>query len=225
MSIKALLLGSIGAVAESSDIQRRAYNQALAEAGSSWGWDPATYRALLTEPGGMARLARLSDADGGSLTPAQIRSIHARKTEIACTEVAAGIALRPGIAPLIQEALHAGIALGFVTSTYRANIDAIATGAGEALPLEQFAIVVTTDDVANGKPAPDVYEFALQQLDCAAVDAVAIEDSASSVAAAKAAGIYTVCTPGEFTAEQDASAADRILDSLEGFTLADLRPG
>jgi len=223
MTLKAILLGSIGTVAETSDIQRRAYNQALAEAGIEWQWDPENYRELLNEPGGKRRLARLSSAAGDVLSDGQIDAIHDRKTDIACAEVAGGVDLRPGVATLVQEAFDAGMSVAFVTSTYRPNIDAIATGAGGALPLERFAAVLTTEDCERGKPAPDVYIAALDRLGVDAAEAIAIEDSAASVSAAKAAGIYTVATPGLFTAGQDFSAADRVLESLEGESIAELR--
>lgn len=224
MTPKAIFLGSIGAVAETSDIQRRAYNQALAEAGIDWQWDAETYRELLNEPGGMRRLARLSAEDGDVLSGEQVAAIHARKTEIACAEIGRGINLRPGVATLVRQALDAHIAVAFVTSTYRPNIDAIAKGAGDTLPLEKFAAVLTTEDCARGKPAPDVYLAALDRLDIGAGDAVAIEDSAASVSAARAANLYTIATPGEFTAGQDFGAADRVLESLEHVTVETLRP-
>ena len=223
MTLKAILLGSIGTVAETSDIQRRAYNEALAEAGIDWQWDPEAYRKLLTEPGGRRRLMRLSSAAGDLLSDEQIGAIHERKTEMACAEVARGIELRPGIATLLQEAFDTGVLVAFVTSTYRPNIDAIATGAGGALPLERFAAVLTTEDCERGKPAPDVYLAALDRLGLDAAEAVAIEDSAASVSAAKAAGIYTIATPGLFTVGQDFGAADRVLESLEGVSIAELR--
>ena len=219
MTLKAILLGSIGTVAETSDIQRRAYNQALAEAGVDWHWDPETYRKLLTEPGGKRRLARLSAAEGCALSDSQVDAIHARKTAIACAEVANGIDLRPGVGDLIEQAVEQDIPLAFVTSTYRPNIDAIATGAGGALPLERFAIVLTAEDCRRSKPAPDVYLAALERLGIDASETIAIEDSAASVSAAKAAGIYTIATPGRYTANQAFSAADRVLESLDGVSI------
>lgn len=222
--LKAILFGSIGVIAETSDIQRRAYNAALAEAGVAWHWDPDTYRQLLTESGGKRRLRRLSAANDDALTEEQVQAIHARKTEIACAEVASGVSLRPGVAAVIEEALDRRLSLAFVTSTYRPNIDAIAEGAAGALPLDRFAAVLTTDDCERGKPAPDVYREALSRLGIQADNAIAIEDSATSVRAAKAAGLYTIATPGEYTAGQDFSAADRVLQSLVGVSIGDLTP-
>ncbi|MEM1173515.1 MAG: HAD-IA family hydrolase [Pseudomonadota bacterium] len=214
--MKALLIGSIGVVAETSDIQRRAYNQALAEAGVEWQWDHVTYRKLLHAAGGRERLQWLSASEGGRLSQVQIESIHARKTELACAEMRQGVTLRPGIAELIGESLARHVPVAFVTSTYRPNIDAIIDGARGALPIEQFAAIITRDDVLNAKPAPDVYLTALARLGITASDAVAIEDSETSVDAARAAGIYTIATPGVFTQDQYFGAANVVLESVEG---------
>ena len=80
-----------------------------------------------------------------------------------CGSCRASDAAPAGRRYLIQRALDAGITLGLVTSTYRPNVDAIAEAAGEYLPLDRFATVVTIEDLARGKPAPDAYELALAQ--------------------------------------------------------------
>lgn len=74
-----LLLGSIGTVVESSDIQRRAYNQAMHEASLRWHWDETVYRELLTQSGGLDRLSMLARATGQHLDAAALVRIHARK--------------------------------------------------------------------------------------------------------------------------------------------------
>nr|WP_298373844.1 HAD-IA family hydrolase [uncultured Halomonas sp.] len=220
MTPTALFIGSIGVLAETSDIQRRAYNQALEEAGLDWHWDADTYRDLLTDSGGRKRLARLSEKTNANLSENDIEKIHARKTELACREITeGGITLRPGVADLIKRALSQGLKLALVTTTYRANIDAIATAAGEDLPLSKFSAVLTRDDCDETKPAPDIYLSALDRLGVESASVMTIEDSAPSVHAAKQAGIYTIATPGEFTNQQDFSEADQRLTSLDGIEL------
>ncbi|MDJ0941780.1 MAG: HAD-IA family hydrolase [Woeseiaceae bacterium] len=220
MNLEALFIGSIGVLAETSDIQRRAYNQALTEAGVDWHWDAETYRDLLARSGGRARLTELSEASDARLSDADIERIHARKTEIACDEIVdRGVSLRPGVARLVSEALHRGIKLALVTTTQRTNIDAIAAAAGSDLPLPDFSAVLTVNDVNRPKPAPDVYRLALQTLGVSKDAAIAIEDSAASVASSRATGIYTIATPGDFTSGQDFGNADRVLESLEEFSL------
>lgn len=220
MAVKAVLLGSIGVLAETSDIQRRAYNRALSEAGVKWQWDVSTYQRLLTEPGGRSRLSRLSSERDFDLSAADIERIHARKTELACDEVrATPVGLRPGIAALIETAIARHLALALVTTTYRANIDSIADAAGDALPLHEFGAVLTVADAPRPKPAPDIYQVALERLQVDPGEAIAFEDSAASVRSARAAGIFTVAVPGEYTAAQDFAEANVVVDSLEGYEL------
>ena len=226
MILEGLFLGSIGVLAETSDIQRRAYNLALAEAGVDWHWDVAQYERLLTESGGRARLSRLSEELGAGLSAADIDSIHVRKTELACEEVRkTPVGLRPGVADLIRQALQRSLEISLVTTTYRANIDAIAEAAGSELPLDRFGEVLTVADADKPKPAPDIYMVALDRLELDAGSVLTIEDSEASVRSAKDAGIYTVAVPGEFARHlQDFSAADLVVDSLEGFTLPEELP-
>ncbi len=220
MTPTALFIGSIGVMAETSDIQRRAYNQALKEAGLDWEWDKETYRELLTDSGGVKRLSRLNQEREANLSDEEIKKIHARKTELACQEIVNNkTSLRPGVAETIAKALEQGIKVALVTSTYQENIDAIAKAAGDDLPLDKFAAVMTRDDAENNKPAPDVYLAALKRLSVDSSEVIAIEDSQPSLHAAKQAGIYTVVTPGQFTNQQDFSEADQKLSSLEGFEL------
>lgn len=220
MKPAALFIGSIGVLAETSDIQRRAYNQALKEAGLDWHWDKETYRDLLTDSGGVKRLTRLNKEKEANLSDDDIERIHARKTELACQEIVnEGITLRPGVAELIDQALKQGVKVALVTSTYQDNIDAIAKAAGNDLPLDKFSAVLTRDDADNNKPAPDVYLTALKRLSVDASEVIAIEDSSPSLEAAKQAGIYTAVTPGKFTDQQDFSKADKKLTSLESFEL------
>lgn len=55
-----------------------------------------------------------------------------------------------------------------------------------------FDLVVTADDVVNGKPSPDAYLMAIEQLGVEAGRCVAYEDSASGIASATNAGIPLV---------------------------------
>ena len=215
MMKKAVLFGSIGAIIETSDIQRRAYNAALREAGLSWVWDRATYAQLLEQSGGKDRLALLAAATGVQLTVAQIDAIHARKTEIACQEIVKTKPLpRPGVLELAKLAQFRGLRLGFVTTTYQPNIDAIFVALGDTLRPSDFDHIVDREKIAHGKPAPDAYNYTLEALGVAASDAIAIEDTALSVMAAKRAGITTVATPGDISTDQDFWQADLVLPAL-----------
>lgn len=214
MSKSVLFFGSIGTIVESSNIQRQAYNAALQEANLSWHWDEDVYRDLLLQSGGRDRLSMLGDATGQPLSAALIEQIHRRKTELACSEIATNPPmLRPGVKLLMDYASTRGWKKGFVTSTEQANIDAI-LNVDTAVAADQFDVVIGRVDVKQGKPDPEAFETALRRIGAHASEAIAIEDTASSVMAAVRAGITTVAVPGAFASGQDFWQADLVIPAL-----------
>lgn len=215
MKKTALLFGSIGTLMETSDVQRRAYNQALKEAGLDWVWTREIYADLLNQSGGQDRLKMLGAATGKPFTQQQIETIHSRKTEIACQELASKqLPLRPGVAELIKWAKSHGLKLAFVTTTNQPNIDAIFNAAGSALLKSDFDYIGSNTQVTQGKPWPEAYLTALKQLGKTPDEALAIEDTAVSVMSAKRAGLQVVATPGDISGGQDLWQADLVCKSL-----------
>ena len=90
---------------------------------------------------------------------------------------------------------------------------------------ELFAVVVSADEVARGKPAPDVYLRALELLDVVPSEAAAVEDSANGIRSAHAARIAVVAIPNrEFPPGAEAlSLASRVIANLEGLDAALIR--
>jgi len=116
---------------------------------------------------------------------------------------------RPGAVELVER-LRGRTQLGLASNSPRHLVDsALAT----ARITDAFDAIVTSDDVAESKPAPDIYLLVCERLGVDPADALALEDSASGIAAAKAAGLTCIAVP-QF-AETDVSAADRVIDSLE----------
>jgi len=109
--------------------------------------------------------------------------------------------------------------LGIASSSNRPLIDAVlsATGLGEV-----FAATVSSEEVARGKPEPDVYLEAARRLDLETERIAAIEDSANGIRSAHAARMSVVAIPNRrYVPPADALAlADLVLDSL-----AELTPG
>ena len=209
------MFGSIGVLMETSDVQRRAYNQALKEAGLNWDWTPEIYSELLTQSGGQDRLRMLAMATGTALSQQQIESIHSRKTALACEELMSKVTpLRPGVEELLNWAKTQNMKLGFVTSTNQANIDAIFDCSGDALRKTDFHYIGSNTQVARVKPYPDPYLNALKRLGVLPEEALAIEDTATSLMSAKRADLQCVATPGELTSSQDFWQADLICNSL-----------
>jgi len=120
--------------------------------------------------------------------------------------------LRPGIADYIAVARRLELKRAIVSSSSRRWVDMHLERLEQAVGWD--AICTADGDPARAKPAPTLYLEALELLEAAADEAVAFEDSPNGVAAAKAAGIYTVAVPNEVTRELGLEGADLVLDSL-----------
>jgi HAD superfamily hydrolase (TIGR01509 family) len=119
------------------------------------------------------------------------------------------VAGRPGALELVAR-LRGRLPLALASNSPRRLVDAaLAT----ARLTDVFDVIVTSDDVAHSKPAPDIYVLVCQRLGVEPEHVLALEDSAAGVAAAKAAGLACIAVP-QF-AETDVAAADRVIDSLE----------
>jgi HAD superfamily hydrolase (TIGR01509 family) len=107
--------------------------------------------------------------------------------------------------------------LGLASSSNRPVIDAVLERAGIT---ECFAVTVSSEEVATGKPAPDVYLAATRRLGVDPVDAAAVEDSTNGLRAAAAAGMVVIATPNrEYPPEPDALAlAALVVESLDELT-------
>ena len=129
--------------------------------------------------------------------------------ELMHAELQREVAGRPGAVELMER-LRGRVPLGLASNSPRRLVDtALATAGLTGI----FDAIVTSEDVEHAKPAPDIYLLACERLGVAPGEALALEDSASGVAAAKGAGLTCIAVP-QF-AETDVSAADRVIDSLE----------
>jgi HAD superfamily hydrolase (TIGR01509 family) len=220
MSLEALIFDLDGTLVDTEELHRRAFNQAFQEFDLGWNWGLDLYADLLAVSGGADRIGHYIDRL--ALSPAEkvelrrlVPALHRAKTRILGELIAAGTARpRAGVARLLREARAAGLRVGVVASSAAANAWPLLTAAlGPDLATGVTALV-SAEQVARRKPAPDLYELALASLRVPAGACVALEDSANGVAAAKAAGLYTVATPSRWTIRQDFARADLLIPSL-----------
>ncbi len=101
--------------------------------------------------------------------------------------------LLPGAVEAVR-ALAARWPLGLASSSNREIIDLAIEAAGLA---DAFAATVSSEEVARGKPAPDVYLEAARLLDADPRRCVAVEDSSNGMRAAAAAGMTLIAVPNE----------------------------
>ncbi|WP_375493606.1 HAD family hydrolase [uncultured Jatrophihabitans sp.] len=196
----ALLIGSISALVDTSEIQRGSFNEAFAQHGLDWNWERDDYRNLLTSNGGKQRIADFAKEQNEDV---DADAVHATKSSIFQKHLAnAGIKTRPGIIDAIRAAKGRGWEVGLVTTTADDNITALLDGLDE-LSRDDFDVVTDVTSVQESKPAGAVYEYAVEQLGEQAGECVAIEDNVGGVRAATAAGIPVVAFPNENTAGHD----------------------
>jgi HAD superfamily hydrolase (TIGR01509 family) len=124
--------------------------------------------------------------------------------------------LLPGAVESVR-ALAAEWPLGLASSSNRHVIDLVLELAGIA---DDFHATVSSEEVAAGKPAPDVYLEAATRLGVDAAGCAAIEDSTNGIRSAHAAGMAVIAVPNrDFPPEADAlTLADKVLDSLTDLT-------
>ena len=120
--------------------------------------------------------------------------------------------LVPGAAEAVRR-LAATFPLGLASSSNREIIDLVLDLAGLA---ECFRATVSSEEVAHGKPAPDVYLEAAARLGVDPGACVAVEDSHNGIRSAKAAGMAVVAAPNlRYPPGEDALAeADAVIESV-----------
>jgi HAD superfamily hydrolase (TIGR01509 family) len=120
----------------------------------------------------------------------------------------------PGAVEAVRRLEASGLRLALASSSNRELIDAVL----RRLDLTDcFTVTVSSEEVARGKPAPDVYLDAARRLGVDPARCAAVEDSASGIRAAHAAGMRVVVYPNRhYPPAADALAlADAVLDGLD----------
>lgn len=199
MAVQALLFDFNGVLSEDGPLQCAVFQELFEAAGRP-----------LTEDEYFAELVGLSDLD------AVERWLGRRDRDLAerhSREFVARAGNGSTVPRRVRRAVRAAarrVPLAIVTGAPRAEVDAVLAGCG----LDVFRVLVTAADVDRGKPEPEGYLRALGLLDVGPADAVAIEDSAPGIAAAKAAGVRCVAVAGT-QLHSRLAAADMIAPRLD----------
>ena len=204
------------------DGHRPAFNQAFAENKLDTVWEVDRYGVLLEVGGGKERMtAHWNEVGWPENFPTneqeraeKVKELHLRKTDIFMDMINDGqIPLRPGVLRVIDDAIAAGLQLAVCsTSNVKAVTNLVNTlmGPERAAKFQIFA----GDMVAKKKPAPDVYNMAVEKMGLDKSRCVIVEDSGIGLGAAKAAGITCIVTKSSYTANEDFTGADMIVDEL-----------
>ena len=220
MSIKAIIFDVDGTLADTEDAHRIAFNKAFAENHLDWNWDVALYDKLLAVTGGKERIRYFVESFLTGYTKPEnfdefVKHLHKVKTAHYTAMLADGqIPLRPGVKQFIHEAHAAGMTLAIATTTSPENVAGLLeVGLGKNWA-DYFAANGCGDIVPLKKPAPDIYNWVLDQLKLAPQECIALEDSYNGLRASLAAGIKTYITINRYTRNQDFTGAAAVFDDL-----------
>lgn len=143
--------------------------------------------------------------------PEQPDDLAREKAEYQITHLNGNVAAMPGLLELLDWIDQSGLKKAVASSGLRRYIDAVLATIGVH---ERFGVIISADDVINGKPAPDVFLAAAKALDVAPENCLVLEDAPFGVQAAKAAGMTCFAVPNAHSHALDLSLADRVVPSL-----------
>jgi beta-phosphoglucomutase-like phosphatase (HAD superfamily) len=124
-----------------------------------------------------------------------------------------GITIKHGLLGLLDWLEEVGIAKAVATSTRRSRAIPKLANAGLAA---RFAALVGGDEIARGKPAPDIFLLAAERLGVPSSSCLVLEDSAPGVRAALAAGMAAIMVPDQHAPPDDILATSTlVLPTLE----------
>jgi HAD superfamily hydrolase (TIGR01509 family) len=220
MPLKAIIFDVDGTLADTEDAHRIAFNKTFAENILPWNWDVALYGKLLKVTGGKERIkyfveSFLTDFSKPADYEGFVKNLHVQKTAHYTAALRDGhIPLRPGIRQLILDAHKAGLKLAIATTTSPENVATLLeVGLGKDWN-KYFDVLGCGDIVPLKKPAPDIYNWVLNELKLAPQDCIALEDSSNGLRSALDAGIRTYVTTNPYTSKQDFTGAAAVFDDL-----------
>ena len=143
------------------------------------------------------------------LTPSQFVDV---KEELMVELIVSKAIARPGVDSLLERARSLDVPMAVASSATLPTINLVV----DTLNIRHyFKTLCSGDQVRHGKPAPDVYLLAAEQIGVAPKDCLVIEDTITGLTAGKAAGMFCVSIPCEATAHQDHSIADLSLSRID----------
>ena len=209
--IEAVVFDLDGVIVDSEHVWDEVRQELAAERGGRW-HDRASRDMMGMSSREWSRY--MHDVIGLEEPPEEINAEVVRRLKAVYRE---NLPLIPGAVEAVKR-LAARWPLGLASSSNREVIDLVLEASGLA---GHFSATVSSEEVAQGKPAPDVYLETARRLGVEPERCAAVEDSENGIRSAKAARMRTIAIPNPRYPPDEAAldAADVVLDSV-----AELKP-
>ncbi len=148
-----------------------------------------------------------SAADGGRL----VEELLQMRAERYLAKVAESSPVRPGTVALVARLAACGVPMAVVTGAQRVEVEYVLKDSPVG---EHLTVVVTEEDVANGKPDPEGFLAGARLLGRAPADLLVFGDSVPGVQAALAAGMSCIAVAGSHPSAEVAAVAPAVVDRL-----------
>jgi HAD superfamily hydrolase (TIGR01509 family) len=142
---------------------------------------------------------------------ATVAQLLAETDEVFPPILQARLQMMPGLAELLTTLEVAGVPKAIATSSRRSFVTNV-LGRFELEPRFQF--VLTSEDVVEGKPNPEIYQTAARRFGLRPAEVLVLEDSENGCRAAVRAGTIAVAVPGGHSRRHDFSGARVVVESL-----------
>ena len=218
--VKAICLGSIGTIVETSELQRRAFNLAFKKCDLPWVWEEGIYKDMLVKAGGKKRIRSYADEAGFSISPEETEKVYKLKNHY-FTEHMRSTTLTPraGIRSLLNRCSEYGVKVCWVTTANKEIVYLLKDVLNSCIDFGGFELITTIEEGVEPKPAPDIYLKVVSQIGIFRDLTFAIEDSESGFTAANEAGIRCLIVPGQLKKSQQYNGSETVLESAEDIHL------
>jgi HAD superfamily hydrolase (TIGR01509 family) len=218
--MEALIFDCDGVLVDTErDGHRVAFNKAFSQKGIEAEWSVEVYAELLKVAGGKERMRHYFELYGWpdivEDRDAFILDLHKLKTRLFMEIIESGeLALRPGIARIVDEAIAEGVKLAVCSTSNERAVTLIVSKLLGPDRKKYFDAIFAGDVVSKKKPDPEIYDLAARNLSLDPGNCVVIEDSRNGFLAARAAGMHCLITTNGYTAKEDFSGADLVVPEL-----------
>lgn len=212
--IKAVIFDMDGVITRTGAIQASAESQVFATVGIH-----ITPEEIVNRYSGWKDIDMFKDMAKRHQIKENIHKLRKKKWEITYKHLSSGsIPAVPGALDLIEKLLKNRYILALASSTNRKFISIIINNLSIK---EKFSVVISGDEVKEGKPNPEIFLLTASKLSLVPSTCLVIEDAPSGVKAAKAAGMKCIAITTTHP-RKELKKADKIIDSFNELTIEEI---